>query len=139
MIKGIEIQGIREILAKNKELNEKLDRQTKRKISMEAGNLVSDMKKRVPIKEGILRDSIKAKIWKDETGVIGIVAGPKDRSEFRVGKDKKSYYPASQEYGWTAKGRHYTGHPFIRPAFQYNKHKIKNKIGMLWKTIIEGV
>ena len=83
------------------------------------------------------------RIWKDTAGVIGIVVGMRGGrkepvEEFRVGKDKKAYYPASQEYGWEyPKGVHHPPQPYIRPSFDENKNAIRNNLKKAYKQVIE--
>jgi len=139
----VKVQGIEQLIKNIKNLSVELDRTNKNVFNQEADKLVRVMKGKAPQDKGNIRDAIRKKIWKDENGVIGIVVGITKESsekhpEFQVGKDKKSYYPASQEYGWEyPKGVFHKPHPYVRPAFDENVNQVKAKVKKEYKGVID--
>lgn len=139
----IKIQGIEQLMKNSKNLAIELDRTNRNVFNQEADKLVRVMKGKAPQDKGNIRDAIRKKIWKDENGVIGIVVGITKESseghpEFQVGKDKKSYYPASQEYGWEyPKGVFHKPHPYVRPAFDKNVNRIRTRVRKEYKGVID--
>lgn len=62
--------------------------------------------------------------------VYGIMMDPKKNDLFvKVSKsNKRSYYPASQEYGWTTNGKYTPGYRYLRHALENNTRKIEQKV-----------
>ena len=150
MIGQIKIDGFTDLLQKTKKLSQDLQDETRTVITTEAQNLASRMKFRAPRDEGNLAEAIESKVWKLKTGVVGAVAGItheafmrhpefKGRIKRPHGKHRDYYYPASQEYGWTAFGKHYPGHPYIRPSWDERKLIIQSRIRYTLKRVIETV
>ena len=135
----VRIEGIQELLRKNKNLSTELASSNRSVVIQEAENLKRVMIAKAPKQTGLLSRSIDKRIWKDEKGVMGIVVGVRGGvEEFRVGERNKAYYPASQEYGWEyPKGVHHPPHPYIRPAFDENKNAIRNNLKKAYKQVIE--
>ena len=111
-----------------------------------ANPILTDAKSRAPVKSGAM---IKAMILKKEKSKPGKrvyqVTFDKAYNEVlaKESKDgKRSYYPASQEYGWiTRSGRKIQGKHFLRDAADANARKFErdvidgmfDKIAKEWK------
>jgi len=144
MARGIvRIEGFQELLRKNQNLSMELAAVNRSIVIKEAENIKRVMIAKAPKKTGLLVRNIGIRIWKDTAGVTGIVIGVQGGKkepveEFRVGKDKKAYYPASQEYGWEyPKGTYHPPQPYIRPSFDENKNAIRNNLKKAYKQVIE--
>jgi HK97 gp10 family phage protein len=92
-------------------------------------------KTNAPIDEGDLKKGVIMKAErkvKPGKKVYGIMIDPKKNDIFvKLSKtNKRSYYPASQEYGWTTNG-HYT------PGYRYLRHAIEENVDSIEKTVIE--
>ena len=135
---GVELKGYEKLVANNRKLQKELKEANRRVIIQEANNLQRVMVAKAPKDSELLSQSITKRVWKDKGGVIGVVVGVKGGvEEFRVGKGKKAYYPASQEYGWEyPKGVHHPPQPFIRPAFDENVGRMKSNIIQTFRKVI---
>jgi len=135
----IKIEGFEELKNNCKHLIRELDMVSKNILIEEADKLVRVMKMKCPKDEHKIENAITKRIWKNELGIIGIVVGVEGgHPEFQVGREK--YYPASQEYGWEyPKGVYHAPHPYIRPAFDENESRIKNRLRNAYKKVIERV
>jgi HK97 gp10 family phage protein len=62
--------------------------------------------------------------------VYGIMIDPKKNDIFvKLSKrGKRSYYPASQEYGWTTNGKYTPGYRYLRHAIENNDSKIEKAV-----------
>ena len=139
MVSKLKVTGLEKLVANNQALADTLARESRIVIIDEANKLVATIKSRVPVRTGALRDAIKKRVWMDKQGVTGAVVGitaGSDRPEFHKGK---SYYPASQEYGWTVGRMHLPGQPYIRPSFDERKPVIKTRLQSTMKKIVDGV
>lgn len=92
-------------------------------------------KANAPVDTGDLKKAVIMKAErkvKPGKKVYGIMIDPKKNDIFaKLSKrGKRSYYPASQEYGWTTNG-HYT------PGYRYLRHAIENNDSKIEKTVIE--
>lgn len=92
-------------------------------------------KNNAPVDSGELKKAVimkaERKVKKGKK-VYGIMIDPKKNNIFvKLSKtNKRSYYPASQEYGWTTNGK-YT------PGYRYLRHAIENNVEKVEKTVIE--
>lgn len=88
-------------------------------------------KTHAPVGEtGNLKKSIKLKLEKRKTGkrIYDIKLG--DETGVKFSKEgKRSFYPVSQEYGWTDQyGNHHAGKRFMRNAIDKNRNTINQTI-----------
>lgn len=62
--------------------------------------------------------------------VFGVMIDPRMNDIFvKLSKtNKRSYYPASQEYGWTTNGNYTPGYRYMRNALENNADAIENKV-----------
>jgi HK97 gp10 family phage protein len=138
----IKIEGFEELKNNCKQLVRELDMVGKNILIGEADHLVRVMKQKCPKDEHKIENAITKRIWKNKLGVIGIVIGVEGgHPEFvKGGGENQSYYPASQEYGWEyPKGVYHAPHPYIRPAFDENERRIKNRLRNAYKQVIDRV
>jgi len=97
---------------------------------------------KVPVKSGALKSGIKAEITWDKNAPVAWAGVGFDREMNAVfvkysKAGKRYYYPASVEYG--TKGPHSApAHPFMRPAIDNNKAKVRKEIKDRVKAAIEG-
>ena len=132
----VKITGFEQLKKKMSQLELELVREGKQILTAEADRLVRVMSQKAPKDKHRLEQAISKRVWKDKKNVIGIVAGVEGgHPEFY---SAKGYYPASQEYGWEyPKGVFHPPHPYIRPAFDENKTRIKNKLRDAYKRVME--
>ena len=139
----VKVKGIEELKKNIENLVVDLGKQNRRVFNREADKLLRIMKSKAPKDKLNIVDAIRKKTWKDEEGVIGIVIGitkegAKAHPEFSVGKGDKSYYPASQEYGWEhPKGVFHKARPYIRPTFDENVNGLKIRVRKEYKGVID--
>ncbi len=141
MKSNIRVLGIKELAKKIEGLTADLARENRRVIKREADEIKKIMKDKAPKDEHKLENAITARTWKDGDGVTGVVIGVEGgHPEFYGGKENKSYYPASQEYGWEyPEGVHHPPQPYIRPAFDERAPKARANIRKAYKNVIERV
>jgi HK97 gp10 family phage protein len=132
----VKIQGLEQLKKNIANLTSDLDKEGKQTLTAEADRLVRVMRQKAPKDKHRLERAISKRIWKEKEGVIGIVAGVEGgHPEFH---SAKGYYPASQEYGWEyPKGVFHPPHPYIRPAFDENKARMRNRLRDAYKRAIE--
>ena len=132
----VKIEGFEELKQNMAKLVKDLDAAGKKVLTEEADRLVRVMKEKAPKDKHHLERAISKRTWKNEEGVIGIVAGVEGgHPEFY---SKKGYYPASQEYGWEhPKGEYHPPQPYIRPAFDENKNRIRNNLKKAYQQVIQ--
>jgi HK97 gp10 family phage protein len=132
----VKILGFEQLKKNISRLISDLDGEGKQTLTAEADRLVRVMRQKAPKDKHRLERAISKRIWKDKEGVIGIVAGVEGgHPEFY---SNKGYYPASQEYGWEyPKGVFHPPHPYIRPAFDENKARMRNRLRDAYKRVIE--
>jgi HK97 gp10 family phage protein len=132
----VKIEGLEQLKKNIANLTSELEREGKQTLTAEADRLVRVMRQKAPKDRHNLERAISKRIWKDKEGVIGIVAGVEGgHPEFH---SNKGYYPASQEYGWEyPKGVFHPPHPYIRPAFDENKARMRNRLRDAYKRVIE--
>ncbi|WP_236293090.1 HK97-gp10 family putative phage morphogenesis protein [Paenibacillus allorhizoplanae] len=92
-------------------------------------------KANAPVDTGQLKKSLIMKAErkvKPGKKVFGVMPSPHMNDVLvKISKrGKRSYYPASQEYGWTTNG-HYT------PGYRYLRHAIENNDDKIEKAVIE--
>ena len=124
------INGIPEVIKKMRHFNLSVGNDNKTLIPQVAHNVLMDMKANAPVETGRLRNALEARVTKTNTEYTGAVVGitreaSRANPQFRK---RKAFYPASQEYGWTERGRHHLGKPYIRPAFDKSRRIIVEKI-----------
>lgn len=98
-----------------------------------------DAKGRARIKSGELADGIISAItWNKGAPVAfaGVAMDPKKNDIFvKHANGKRYYYPASIEYGHPGA----PAYPFMRPAMDENKAKVRKEVRDRIKKVIEGV
>lgn len=120
------------------EVGPKLARKSMRKALRAVGTKwVEEVKSRVPVLEGDLKNSIVAKVSTGKDGTNGRVAvGPNLR--FKRTDGKKSVGPGVYamwvEFG--LKKKKYPAHPFMRPCFDSTKEKV---VELFADTLREGL
>jgi len=135
MQSSIEVKGLKKLLKNSKGLADDLATEGRRVVISESNKMLDEMQRRAPKRTRVLEGAIKKRIWKDKHGITGMVIGVEGgHPEFTKGK---SYYPASQEYGWTAYGIHHPGTPYIRPTFDNRAPGAKAKIRQKMKEVID--
>jgi hypothetical protein len=85
------------------------------------------------MKRGIILKPEKRKKMGKKTFFISYKESMNDTFavDYGPGKNKRAYYPASQEWGWKAMGRRYTKHKgfkLLKKSMDHNKAKIKGKV-----------
>jgi len=147
---NLEMKGLEQLRRTARKLSDDLWQEGKQAILDEAQPLENRMRMLAPRDEGNLADAIDTRVWKTKRGVIGVVVGithvsAQRHPEFKgtiknpSGKRNDYYYPGSQEYGWTARGKHYPGQPYIRPAWDERRLQMRINIKNILKGIIERV
>ena len=74
-------------------------------------------------------------------GSVGVVVATGTREELGIPADEKSYYPSSQEFGWTPKkgpqaGQYFPGKPYMRPALDEKRDQARAKAAAI---IADGI
>ena len=88
-------------------------------------------KTNAPVDEGLLKRSIVLKAEKNKKGkrVYQIVVKSDERFVKISKSGKRSFYPASQEYGWTDQYGHYhPGYRYLRKAADNNQSSVRSVI-----------
>jgi hypothetical protein len=129
------VTGMNEVLRLIEELG-KAPQKVLTKATRLSANIVKDAaRSNSPSLSGALKRGIKIKKERGKNG----------KSVYRIGhfgKDfkgteyvkisartgKRSYYPSSQEYGWTSRGKRYPGDPHLRAAFDSNRQRVNDNI-----------
>lgn len=134
MARGIDIRGINEL----KRMFSKLERVPQKVAdkSAKAGGLIARKaaKSNAPVDTGNLKRGIisrKEKRVKAGKSVQDIMLSPKMNSVFvkESAAGKRSYYPASQEYGFmTVSGRYIPGYNYLKNSLDENAGRIEAKV-----------
>jgi len=128
------ITGINEVIRLLENLGE-APKKVLTKATRLSANIVKDAARmEAPKLSGALKRGIKIKKERAKKGKsvyrVGHFGKDFKGTEFikvsRTGK--RSYYPSSQEYGWTARGKRYPGDPHLRSAFDSNRRSVEQKI-----------
>ncbi|MDD9266054.1 HK97-gp10 family putative phage morphogenesis protein [Paenibacillus sp. GCM10023248] len=90
-------------------------------------------KSNAPVDTGQLKKGVIMKAErkvKPGKKVYGVMIDPKMNDVFvKLSKtNKRSYYPASQEYGWTTNGHYTPGYRYLRHAIENNADKIEKQV-----------
>jgi hypothetical protein len=150
MVGGLEIKGIKQLRRNAKWLFEEMADSSRKYLVNEGRRLSTIMRNKAPKDKMNLANAIVSKTWRDKRGVIGIVVGithesNREHPEFSgtikkpKGKRKTYYYPAAQEYGWSAHGKDNPGTPYVRPTFDENSGRINTMIETIFKSKLNKV
>ncbi|GEM_PF-2093385 len=139
MKSSVKVVGIEKLAKRIAGLTAELASKNSAVVKREAREVERVMKAKAPKDEWDLVNAITTRTWKDRDGVTGVVVGVEGgHPEFYGGKDDKSYYPASQEYGWEyPEGVHHPPQPYIRPAFDERAPIARRNIRNTYKSVIK--
>ena len=139
MKSSVKVLGIEKLAKRIANLAADLASKNRAVVKREAGEIMRVMKAKAPKHEHKLEKAITTRTWKDRDGVTGVVVGVEGgHPEFYGGTDNKSYYPASQEFGWeNPEGVHHPPQPYIRPAFDERAPIAKRNIRNTYNSVIE--
>lgn len=128
-----DIQGLRELERLMRTLGQVPQKVANKAARVGAAIPRKAAKVNAPVDTGDLRKGIIMKAErkvKPGKKVYGIMVDPKKNDIFvKLSKtNKRSYYPASQEYGWTTRGHYTPGYRYLRHAIEHNDDKIEKAI-----------
>lgn len=113
--------------AARRELGAELDRQ--------ADDLVALMKRRVSVRSGALRDSIRAERTKGRTLSVSIRAGGKATTRpVRKGQAATYDYALATELG----NEHVAAQPFFYSSYRIRKKAVRDDLGAAVKKAVDG-
>ncbi|MCD2347187.1 HK97-gp10 family putative phage morphogenesis protein [Clostridium guangxiense] len=122
----IELTGVDEILNRLQQMGENVGRLENKALKNAAGPVLEDAKANVPIRTGKLKEGLKIGKIKNKDGVKYILVGV-DR-----GDNSEIFYGKFIEFGTSKRA----AHPFLQPAYEKNKNRIKEIIAA---TLKEGL
>lgn len=135
MAKGFEIKGMRELEQTMKKLEMVPQKVVTRAAKAGTSIALKAARALAPVDSGELRDGIimkKERRAKPAKAVYDVMMDPAKNDIFakiHADGETRSYYPASQEYGFmTADGGFVPGHHFLRNSLTENKESIEQKI-----------
>ncbi|KOF56120.1 phage protein, HK97 gp10 family [Clostridium sp. DMHC 10] len=122
----IELTGVDEILNRLQQMGENVVRLENKALKNAAEPVLEDAKANVPIRTGKLKEGLKIGKIKNKDGVKYILVGV-DR-----GDNSEIFYGKFIEFGTSKRA----AHPFLQPAYEKNKNRIKEIIAA---TLKEGL
>nr|WP_269144114.1 HK97-gp10 family putative phage morphogenesis protein [Clostridium guangxiense] len=126
IVAEIELTGVDEILNRLQQMGENVGRLENKALKNAAGPVLEDAKANVPIRTGKLKEGLKIGKIKNKDGVKYILVGV-DR-----GDNSEIFYGKFIEFGTSKRA----AHPFLQPAYEKNKNRIKEIIAA---TLKEGL
>lgn len=136
---SVKIDGIQELLRNCREVDQAVRDVLGEAVKAGADIVRDEARRRAPYKTGALHRGIKSEITWDKNKSKAFAGAGMDREMNDIfvkhTKDgKRYYYPASIEYGTP----YAPAHPFLRPALDNNKARVKQVVGDKVKAAIEG-
>ncbi len=123
----IEVRGLDEAIAKCKSLTSAMEAKDVEKVLVKGMRTVRDeAKRRVPVRTGLLKSAIKAKIGKRKGKYV---AGAFSAVDF-----KRAPHAYLVEYGT----RHSRAKPYFRPAWDTKQDEVRKQIEDDLRALIEG-
>lgn len=135
----VSIEGMQELMRSSRAVDEAVRRILGEAVKAGADIVAQDARARAPVDTGALRRGIKAEItWdKNKSKAFAGAGMDKDMNDTFVkysSNGKRYYYPASIEYGT----KNAPARPFLRPALEHNKARVKQEVTDRIKRAMEG-
>ncbi len=126
----VEIVGMKDVEKLMKEIGKVAQKHITKSVRAGANIVRDEARKNAPLDTKKLKKSIKAKAERGKKGKKVFRVGFYGEGLAKESKDgNRSFYPVSQEYGWTMEnGKRIHTKPFLRPAIDNNRERINQVI-----------
>lgn len=131
----LDIKGMDKLFKNLDRIKKDFEKEIEKIINEGAKLIKKDAKSRVPVDSGDLKKSIKVKKLEIKKNRIKIGVGP----VYEKGGDDDVFYWYFVEFGHPESDDNYPAQPYLRPAFEKNKRKVKRTIKKEINKLLEKV